>query len=137
MAYSNAHVLKNFDSIEVDGVEMKSQIWKIELTPDQPVQVQRAFDGGVNVDTDTPSWTAAITCFNSRKAGAFVKALDTARAAGDTVDIVVQPKAGTGQDVATFTVTPVAVGFGGEIGSWHQAEIELPVVDQPVFSAAA
>lgn len=136
MAYANAFVIKNPASIKFDDVEMKAQVWKFEVTVDQEVLQNKTFDG-VDAEVDTPIYKATITCYNSRKAGAVVKALDTARAAGDSVEIVAQLKMGTGEDIVTVTVVPVAVGFGGEVGSWHQAEIELPVIDAPAYSTAA
>jgi hypothetical protein len=136
MAYANAFVIKAPASVEVDGVEMKDQIWVLTGTPDQEIQQQRTF-GGVDTDVDTAVWTLGVTCHNSRKAGALVKAIDTARAAGDNMEFVIQLKPGTGEDVVTVTVVPVAVGFGGEAGSWHSAEIELPMVGEPAYSVSA
>lgn len=136
-AYANAHTIKNFTVLDVDTVDMRNQILSFDLSNEQPVLTQRAVDGSIAVDTDVPVWTAAFTVHNSRKTGSFVKALDTARAAGDTLDIEVQFVTGTGEDTVTFTVVPVAVGFGGETGGWHTKEIVLPVVDQPVFGSAS
>lgn len=136
-AYANAHTLRNFAVLDVDTVDMRNQVLSIDLSAEQPVLTQRAVDGSIAVDTDVPVWTAAFTVHNSRKAGSFVKALDTARAAGDTVEIEAQFVSGTGEDTVTFTVVPVAVGFGGETGGWHTKEIVMSVVDQPVFGSAA
>lgn len=136
MAYTNAHVIKAPASVEVDGDEMKDQIWVATLTPDQPVQTQRTF-GGVDQDTDSPTWILALTGHNWRGTGGLAKAIEDARLAGDLMEIVIQFQAGVGNPVVTVTVVPVAVPYGGEAGSWHQFELELPVVDQPVFSTSA
>jgi hypothetical protein len=136
MAYANKRTFKNPFSVEIDTVEFKDQVWKARLVPDQPVQTQRTF-GGVDVDTDSPTWVLELTGHNYRGTGGLVKAIDDAYAAGETMEIVLQPEPGTGKEVATVTVMPVAVEFGGEVGEWKQFEIELPVLDQPVFSTSA
>lgn len=136
MAYANAYVFKNPASVKLDTVEMQDQISKVRLIPDTPTQVNRTF-GGVDKDRDTTSWTAEITGYQTRLTGGFGKALDTAIAAGDNIEIVLQFKSGTGQEVCTFTIVPVPAEYGGASGDWNVAEMTFEVVDEPVFTVSA
>lgn len=136
MAYARAYVIKKDASVEVDSVEFKSQLWRITLTPDTPTQTRRTF-GGVDQDRDSTAWTADIAGYASRGTGSFAAAIDAAIAAGDNMEIVLQPKTGTGQDVVTFTILPTPLPFGGEHGEWNQFEMTFQVVDSPVFTQSA
>jgi hypothetical protein len=133
MAYSRARVIRNPSSVTIDDVEYKGQVTKATLTPDTPIQTLRTF-GGIDQDRDSTSWTLELAGHQDRGTGGLAKALDTAAAAGDAVEVVITPRDETGEDVATCTVIPVPVSFGGEAGSWKLFEAEFPVVDQPVFT---
>ncbi len=133
MAYARAMVLRSPASVEIDEVEYKDQVNKVRLVPDTPVQTMRTF-GGVDKDRDVTSWTLELSGHQARGAGGLALALDAAAAAGDPIEIVVQDATGAGHDVATFSVVPVPVEYGGEVGNWKTFEVELEVIDQPVFT---
>lgn len=132
MGYSRAVVIRNPASVTLDDVEMKAQISKARLVPDTPTQTMRTW-GGVDKDRDSTSWTLELSGHQDRGAGSLGAALDAAIAAGDNVEIVIQPRAGTGQDVATCTFVPVPIEFGGEAGEWKAFEQTFEVIDSPVF----
>jgi hypothetical protein len=137
MAYANRHILKNPASIEIDGVEYKDQVWVVTLTPDQPVVTQRTF-GGVDQVADTATWVLALTGHNWHGTGGLAKDLQDAATAGEeTMEVVIQFLPGTGKPVVTVNVLPVAIPYGGEAGSLHQFEVELQVIDQPVWTTSA
>lgn len=136
-AYGNAHVMRNA-KVTIDTVEYANQVTKARLVPDTPTQTLRTLvPDGVVTDTDSTVWTLELSGVESRKAGGLAKALDTAAAAGESIELVLQPKVGAGEDIATVTVVPKPVPFGGTQGEFRTFEIELTVVGQPVFSAAA
>lgn len=133
-AYGRAHVFRNA-TIKIEDTEYANQLTKAELTPDVPIQTLRTLvPDGVVQDADTATWTLALAGVQDRGAGSLGKALDDAIAAGDDLEIVIQPKVGTGQDVATCTIKPVPIPFGGEQGSFRTHETNFPVVGQPAFS---
>jgi hypothetical protein len=133
MAYARAYVIRNPASVEIDAVEYKTQISKARLVPDTPTQTMRTF-GGVDKDRDSTSWTLELSGHQDRGAGGLAAAIDTAVAAGENLEVVIQPKDGTGQDVATCTFVPVPLEFGGEAGSWKTFEATFEVIDSPVFT---
>lgn len=132
MAYARAMVFRN-PTVEIDEVAYASQVSKARLVPDTPTQTMRTF-GGVDKDRDTTSWTLELAGHQDRGAGGLADALDDAAAAGVPIEIVIQAKAGAGQDVATCNIIPVPVEFGGESGEWKLFDQTFEVVDQPVFS---
>jgi hypothetical protein len=134
-AYARAYVIRNA-TIEIDSVAYTDQVTKARLVPDTPTQTLRTF-GGVIKDRDTTSWTLELSGVQDRGAGGLGDALDDAVAAGGTITVEIQPKAGTGQDVATVEIVPVPIEFGGESGAFKTFEQTFEVVDQPVFSQSA
>lgn len=136
MAYARAVVIRNPASVEIDSVEFKNQISKARLVPDTPTQVMRTF-GGVDKDRDSTSWTLELSGHQDRGAGGLAKAIDDAITAGDTMEIAIQPRDGSGQDVATCTFVPVPLEFGGEAGEWKAFEATFEVIDSPVFTQSA
>ncbi|MCM4080410.1 hypothetical protein [Paractinoplanes hotanensis] len=135
MAYARAMVFRN-PTVEIDEVAYASQVSKARLVPDTPTQTMRTF-GGVDKDRDSTSWTLELAGHQDRGTGGLAVALDAAATAGDPIEIVIQAKAGTGQDVATFSIVPVPVEFGGESGNWKLFDATFEVIDQPVFSQSA
>ncbi len=111
MAYARAHVFRN-PIVTIDDIVYSGQLTKARLVPDTPTQVMRTF-GGVDKDADRTSWTLELAGHQDRGSGGLAAAIDAAAATGDAVEIVIQAKAGTGQDVATCNFIPVPVEFGG------------------------
>lgn len=134
-AYARAYVIRNA-VVTIDDVVYTDQVNKARLVPDTPTQTLRTF-GGVIKDRDTTSWTLELAGVQDRGAGGLADALDDAAAAGTAIEVVIQGKAGTGQDVATCTIVPVPVEFGGENGAFKLFEQTFEVVDQPVFTQSA
>lgn len=134
-AYADAHVIKNA-SVTVDTVEYAGQATKARLVPDTPVQTLRTMvpDGTIQ-DVDSASWVFELSGVQSTKTGGLAKALNDA--AGTEIDVVIQPKNGTGEDTATFTAIAMAVEFGGTQGQFRTFEVTLPVVGEPTFGTAA
>lgn len=132
MAYARAYVFRN-PVVTIEEVGYSAQLSKARLVPDTPTQTMRTF-AGVDKDRDTPSWTLELAGHQDRGAGGLADAIDDAVAAGTNLEIVIQGKSGTGQDVATCTFVPVPVEFGGETGEWKLFDQTFEVVDQPVFT---
>ncbi|MER5703478.1 hypothetical protein ABT023_16255 [Micromonospora sp. NPDC002296] len=130
-AAAGAHVFRNA-VVTVDDVEYANQLTKARLVPDTPIQTQRTLvPDGVVQDVDSTVWTFEISGLQINVAGGLAKALRDA--AGTQIEVTLQPKAGTGQATATFTVLALMPEFGGEQGNWLTQELELPVVGLPVF----
>lgn len=128
-----AHVLRDA-VVTIDGQEYAGQLSKARLVPDQPVQTKRTLvpDGAV-VDVDSAVWSFEIDGLQINRPNGLAAALRAA--AGEEVDVVLQPRRGAAQDVATFTALALHVPFGGEQGNWMElGDVTLPVVGQPVFS---
>lgn len=134
-AYANAHVMRDA-SVTIDTVEYANQVTKARLVPDTPVQTLRTLvpDGTIN-DVDSASWVLELSGVQSTKTGGLAKALNDA--AGTEIDVVIQPKNGTGEDTATVVALAVAVEFGGTQGQFRTFEVTLPVVGEPTFGTSA
>jgi hypothetical protein len=135
MAYAKAFMIKRGASVLIDAVEFASQIWAVRLVPDTPTETKRTF-GGVDKDRGTTAWTAEFSMYASRGTGSLPAAIKTAIDAGDNMEVVLQLKPGVGQDIVTFTIVPVPVGYGGEEGTWNETEVTFEVVDEPVFTVS-
>lgn len=135
MAYARAMVFRN-PTVEIDEVAYASQVSKARLVPDTPTQTMRTF-GGVDKDRDSTSWTLELAGHQDRGATGLAAALDAAATTGDPIEIVIQAKPGAGQDVATCSIVPVPVEFGGESGNWKLFDQTFEVIDQPVFTQSA
>lgn len=132
MAYARAYVFRK-PTVTIDDVVYSNQLSKARLVPDTPTQTMRTF-AGVDKDRDETSWTLELAGHQDRGSGGLADALDDAAAAGVAIEIIIQAKAGSGQDVATCSFIPVPVEFGGETGEWKLFDQTFEVVDQPVFS---
>jgi hypothetical protein len=135
MAYARAMVFRN-PTVTINAVAYTNQVSKARLVPDTPTQTMRTF-GGVDKDRDQTSWTLELAGHQDRGTGGLADALDDAAAAGTPIEVVIQSKAGAGQDVATFDMIAVPVEFGGESGEWKLFDATFEVVDQPAFTQSA
>ncbi|MEU8329820.1 hypothetical protein [Micromonospora sp. NPDC048839] len=134
-AAAGAHIYRNA-SVEIDEVEYANQLTTARLVPDQPVQTMRTLDPtGTLQDVDTATWMFEISGLQINIAGGLAKALRDAD--GGELEIILQPKVGSAQATATFTVRALMPAFGGEQGNWLSSELSLPVVGQPVFGVSA
>lgn len=130
-----AHVYKNA-LVEIDEEQYANQLTTARLVPDQPVQTMRTLDPtGTVQDADSATWTFEISGLQINIAGGLAKALRDAN--GGELEVVLQPKVGSAQATATFTVVALMPEFGGEQGNWLTQELSLPVVGQPVFGTSA
>jgi hypothetical protein len=130
-APAGAYVVKNA-SVTLSGLDYANQVKKARLVPETPVQTYRTLvPDGVVQDVDSAVWTLELAGIQD-----FTDSQGLARYlndhAGETVEVVLQPKAGG--VTATVDVLCMAVPFGGEQGSWAEIEIELPCQGQPVFA---
>lgn len=132
MAYARAMVFRK-PTVTIDDVVYSGQLTKARLVPDTPTQVMRTFDG-VDKDRDSTSWTLELAGHQARGTGGLAAAIDAAAATGDAIEIIIQAKAGAGQDVATCNFIPVPVEFGGESGEWKLFDQTFEVEDEPVFT---
>lgn len=134
-AYAGAHVMRDA-KVTIESVEYANQVTKARLVPDTPIQTLRTLvpDGTVQ-DVDSTSWTLELSGIQDMKTGGLAKALNDA--AGTQLDVVLQPKNGTGESTATFTIIAVPVEFGGEQGNYRTFEGEFPVVGAVTFGTAA
>lgn len=132
MSYARAMVFRN-PTVTIDAVAYTNQVSKARLVPDTPTQTMVTF-GGVDKDRGTTTWTLELAGHQDRGAGGLADALDDAAAAGEPIDIVIQARAGAGQDKATVSFIPVPVEYGGESGEWKAFDATFEVIDQPVFA---
>lgn len=135
MSYARARVFRN-PTVEIDEVAYAAQVTKARLVPDTPTQTMTTF-AGVDKDRGTTTWTLELAGHQDRGTGGLADALDDAAAAGDPIEIVIQTRAGAGEDTATCSFVPVPVEFGGESGEWKTFDATFEVIDQPVFSQSA
>jgi hypothetical protein len=136
-AYSRAFVIKDL-LFTVEATDYSNQVTKVTLTPDQNIQtLKTGVPDGAITDSDSPTWTLALSGINDNGAGSLGSALRTAYASGTDLDCVYQPKNASGQDKATFTIRPNALPFGGDVGSFHTMDLTVPVIGEPVFSQSS
>lgn len=137
VAYARAHVIK-YALFTVEAVEFNAQITKVRLVPDTPTQTLRVMEPSSSVvDADSAVWTLELAGIQDFGVGSLGAALRTAADAGDDLDVVFQPKTGTGQDKAVFIIRPVNIPFGGEQGTFRTFDVTVPVVGKPTFSQSA
>jgi hypothetical protein len=123
--------------LTVEGTDYANQVTVARLVPETPVQQLRTLvpDGTLS-DVDSPIWTLELTIVQKNNTGGLAKYL-RAQEAGTELDIVLTPKDKTGEDKATFVAMSMPTAFGGQQGQFPTAEIVLPVLGVPVFSAVA
>lgn len=122
--------------ITVDGVDYANQLNKARLVPDQPIQTFRTLvpDGSVT-DVDSATWVFELTGLQINIAGGLAEYLRSVT--GEEIEVVLQPKTGSGQPTATFTSTALDVEFGGEQGAFLPIDLTLPVKGRPTFGDSA
>lgn len=132
---AGAHIFRNA-IVTIDEEEYANQLRVARLVPDQPVQTYRPLvPDGVISDVDTPVWTFETSGLQINVAGGLAEALRAAN--GGKLEVLLQPRAGSAQKTATFTITALMPPFGGEQGSWLEQELTFPVDGQPVWGASA
>lgn len=132
---AGAFVMRNA-STTFDTTEYKSQLTRAELVPSTETQQLKTLDPAtVHSDVDNASWTFNIAGVQdwvvSQGLADFLHANH-----GQVAEVVLQPKPGAGQRIATFDVICMSPNFGGEQGSWALMELELPVDGTPVFTVS-
>ncbi|MBQ1039290.1 hypothetical protein [Micromonospora sp. C81] len=134
-APANYIVMRNA-TITIDDVEYANQLTKARLVPDTPIQTMRTLvPDGVIQDVDSTIWTLELAGASIWATGGLAKALTDAE--GDTVEVVLQPKVGTGQPTATFNIVAMPVTFGGEQGQIIPFEATFPVVGGVTFGTSS
>jgi hypothetical protein len=134
-AFAGAHVMRNA-VITIDDVVYGNQVTKARLVPDTPIQTLRTLvPDGVVQDVDSTIWTLELSGVQAYGTGSLGAALNAA--SGTQIEVIVQPKAGTAQDVATCTIIAMPVEFGGEQGNFRTFDATFPIVGAPVFSQSA
>lgn len=133
--YARAHVMRNIVAT-LEAVSYANQLSKARLIPDTPIQTMRTLvPDGVIQDIDSTVWSLELSGVQDYGAGGLADALNDA--SGTVLTLILQPKAGTGQDTATCEVLCLPVEFGGEQGSFRTFDTTLPVIGQPVFSQSS
>lgn len=134
-APAGAYVIRNA-SIKFAGTDYANQLTKARLVPETPMQTIRTLvpDGSVS-DVDSTVWTLELAGIQDWKdSQGLADAMNDN--AGVTVAIILQPKPGTGNRIATFSAISVPVEFGGEQGQFAKFEATLAVVGGVAFTAA-
>lgn len=112
-----------------------STLSKAELVPSTETSQLKTIGGTTHSDVDSPSWTFDIAGVQdwvvSQGLADFLHANH-----GQVVEVVLQPKAGSGQRIATFNVVCMAPKFGGSQGDWALMELSLPVDGVPAFTVS-
>lgn len=120
--------------VTVESTEYANQCTKARLVPDVPIQTVRTLvPDGVVQDVDSAVWTFELSVLQINASTGLARFLRESTP-GDQLDIVLAPKAGTGNRKATFVAMAVPVDFGGEQGGFATSEVTLPVIGAPVFS---
>ena len=137
MAAATGAIVYKDALVTIATVEYANQVTKARLVPDVPIQTVRTLvPDGVVQDVDSPVWTFELAGLQINATGGLAKALRDA-APGSSLAVVLQPKVGSSQPKATFTVMAVPAPFGGDQGSFLMMEMVLPVVGAPVFGTSA
>lgn len=132
---AGAFIMRNA-STTFDTAEYKQQLTKAELVPDAPVEQLKTLDPSViHTDVDTATWNFEIAGIQDWVVSqGLADFLHTNH--GQTAEVVLQPRPGAGQRIATFTVMCMSPNFGGEQGSWALMELTLPVDGVPAFTTS-
>lgn len=130
---AGAFIMRNA-STTFSTTEYKQQLTKAELVPETSVEQLKTLDPNtVHSDVDTATWTFDIAGVQDWRVTQGLADFLHANH-GQTVEVVLQPRPGSGQRIATFDVICMSPNFGGEQGSWALMELSLPVDGQPVFT---
>jgi len=123
--------------ITIGGTAYANQLVKARLVPETPTQTMRTLvPDGVVQDVDSTVWTLELSGVQDWKnAQGFCDYLNDNN--GISVPVVLQPKPGTGEKTASFSIIAHPVEFGGEQGQFATFEAEFGVVGAVTFSEAA
>jgi len=136
MAIPVGYIVMRDALVTINAIEYANQVKKARLVPDQNVQTYKTLvPDGVVQDVDQAAWTFELEGLQINSTGGLAKALRTA--AGTVVTCIIQPKTGTGQDLATFSALIMDIPFGGEQGEFNVIDVSFPVNGKPVYSTAA
>jgi hypothetical protein len=135
MPAATGYIVMKDASVKINAIEYANQVRKARFVPDQSVQSYRTLvpDGAIQ-DTDNAVWTLELEGLQINATGGLAKALRTA--INTVVVAIVQPKTGTGQDIATCSILVPAIPFGGEQGEFMEIDLTIPCVGAPVMSVA-
>lgn len=134
-AAPGAFVMRNA-SATFDTTQYNNQLTKAELVPDTAVSQLKTLDPtGTVSDVDSASWMFEIAGVQDWKVAQGLCDFLNANH-GEEIDVVLQPRPGTGQRIATFKCIAISQNFGGEQGNWALFETSLPVVGTPAFSVS-
>ncbi len=130
--YLRAHVMR--DSLfTFNSVDYTNQVNLVRFTPDTPIEQMPVLSPtSTATDISTTIWSLELGGIQDNGSGSLGAALRAA--SGTKVDVVFQPRVGTGQDKVTATVVPTPIEFGGEQGSWRTFSVTIPVDGQPTFT---
>lgn len=132
LAPGRAYVFRNFD-LTMGMTAFANAATTAALKPTASVSTLKLLvPNGVVQDKDVTVWTfslGGVADWTSGGLGKFLFDND-----GLNVDVVLQPKAGSGEPKATFTIVASPVQFGGDQGSWNTfSSQDFAVVGQPVM----
>lgn len=131
---TGAFVLRN-SSVTFDGTEFNNQLSAARLVPETSIQTQKTLDPeGTLQDVDSATWTFEISGPQGNDEDGLTTYLEEHE--GEEIEVVFQPKLGSGQKVKTFTVIAMAPEFGGEQGAFGTFSLSLPVQGSPVPSTS-
>lgn len=130
--YARAFIMRD-STVTIDSVEYNGQLNKVRFVPDTPMeQMPVLVPTGTITDISTTTWTCELGGVQDNGSGSLGAALRAA--AGTLMEVIFQPRTGTGQDRIVASVMAMPIEFGGEQGSWRTFDITLPVDGQPTFS---
>lgn len=114
--------------ITIEATSYKNQLRVAELVPSTDNVTYPTLDptGTIQASTNT-TWVLNLEGIQNTLA----KLLRDN--AGTELEVVLQPKPGTGQETATFTIIAKPVRFGGTTGEILTFEESFAVVGSPVF----
>lgn len=129
----NAVMMKNA-LVTIDGTEYHGEYTTALLTPTQNIVQELTLEPGyVLTDVDDATWTFQLAGPQNWVDGVSAY-LNTHK--GESVEIVLQPKKGSGQAMATFSVIALGGAFGGARGAFASYDLTMPVEGEPVFEIA-
>jgi hypothetical protein len=135
MAVPTGYILMRDSLITVNAVQYANQVRKARLVPDQKVQTYKTLvPDGIIQDAEQSAWTLELEGLQINATGGLAKALRTAN--GTVIPVIIQPKVGTGQDIATVNVLVLDIPFGGEQGEFMTIDISFPCTGNPTYSVA-
>lgn len=132
---ANAIVMKNA-LVTVDTVEFANQVRKARLVPTQNIQTYRTLvPDGAQQDVDSATWVLELAGLQINHTGGLADALRDGD--GLELDVILQPKVGTGQPKMTFVILGMQVPFGGETGTYMEIDMSFPVIGAPTPGVAS